>query len=351
MAKGKDTRGPERSAEHNPEDAPIIRSMTEDDAEGLSRCVKACYGDTYPAWDFYDSEKIRGFLRQGLLRSQIAVTREGEVVGHLGIMLDAMGDITADAVAGFVAPEYRGSDTMFRLGLNLNVVQQELNLIGVQLYALMLHSISHRKTLVAGGVETGLLPAHFPASTRPRGFERQDSASRIPAMLMYVPLRPAPKRAVYLPQRYADIIVDLYKQLKYTRSLKQRLKVQSEKPVSFAITKKSGLGIVQIKVQQAGLDLPDTIASLQRQFRRESYGVMYVDLPLCDPAAAAIIDGLRSFGFFYGGVIVERGGGDALRMQCLIDARIAPNTNVIASQRGKDLLSFVLADAHDVGAI
>ena len=351
MGKGGDTIKPEQSAEHKPEAAPIIRAMTEDDADGLSRCVKACYGDSYPAREFYDPEKVRAFLRQGLMHSQIAVTQEGEVVGHLGIMLDSMSEITADAIAGFVAPDYRGSDTMLRLGLNLNVVQQKLKLIGVQMYALMLHNITYKKALAMGGVEVGMLPAHFPASTKPKGFERRDDESRIPAMLMYVPLYPAPERAVYVSERYHDVILNLYKRLKYTRLLKKHAKSQSTIPSSFTINKKSGLGIVQVRVQQAGYDLPDTIASLQHQFRLEGMEAMYVDLPLCDPVSSMTVEGLRSLRFFYGGVIVERGGGDSLRMQCLIDARIAPDMNLIEIQSGRDLLSFVLADARDVGAI
>jgi|GEM_PF-1507111 len=348
---GKDINKPERPEEHLPETALIFRPMTEDDAEALSRCVRACYGDTYPARDFYDPCKLRNFIQQGLLRSQIAVTQEGEVVGHLGIMLDAIGDITADAVAGFVAPGYRGSDTMFRLGVHMNIIQQNLHLIGLQLYALMLHNITYRKTLAIGGVEAGLLPAHFPASTRPKGFERADEKSRIPAMFMYVPLRPAPTRTVYVPERYIDIVTNLYGRLKYARLVKKTSVGRGKGLTSATIYRKSGMGIFQIRVQQAGDDLPGSIARFYKQARQEGYELIYVDLPLGDTVSTSSIDDLRSLGFFYGGVVVERGGGDALRMQGLIDATIAPDEKLISSQSGKDLLSFVLADARDVGAI
>ncbi len=340
-----------KDSSDTPKSDPIIRAMTEDDAEGLARCVAACYGDSYPGRDFYDPEKIRSFFRQGLMHSQIAVTPEGEIVGHLGIMLDHIGDITADAIAGFVAPAYRGSDTMFRLGLNLIGVQQELSLIGVQLYALMLHNITHKKTLSGGGIETGMLPAHFPASTSPKGFERSGDKSRIPAMLMYVPLQPAPERTVFVPERYSDIVSRLYQQLKYTRSFKKYDKKPHAAKSSVTVNRKPGLGIVQINVRQAGRDLPDAIERDRRQFRSEGIEAIYVDLPLCDPASAAVVEELRAMGLFYGGVLIERGGGDMLRMQGLIDACIAPNAELISSQGGRELLDFVLSDARDVGAI
>ena len=340
-----------KSSSDNTKADPIIRAMTEGDAEGLARCVTACYGDSYPGRDFYDPEKIRSFFRQGLMYSQIAVTRESEVVGHLGLMLEHTGDITADAIAGFVAPAYRGSDTMFRLGLNLVVAQQELHLVGIQLYALMLHNITYKKTLSIGGTEAGMLPAHFPPSTSPKGFERADDKSRIPAILMYVPLQPAPERAVFAPERYRDTIGQLYKQVKYARSFKKYDKKSPAAKSSVTVNRKPGLGIVQIKVQQAGRDLPATIERDRRQFHSEGFATMYVDLPLCDPASAAIVEELRALGLFYGGVLIERGGGDVLRMQGLIDAHIAPDAELISSQNGRELLDFVLSDARDVGAI
>jgi serine/threonine-protein kinase RsbW len=351
MGNSSDTAQSDWAAGRNPETDPIIRSLTEDDAEALSRCVTSCYGDSYPGREFYDPKKIRSFLSQGLMHSQIAVTREGEVVGHLGIMLEHIGDITADAIAGFVAPDYRGSNTMFRLGLNLNIVNQELHLIGLQMYALMLHTITQKKALAVGGVETGLLTAYFPASTKPKGFERSDDKSRIPAMLMYVPLRPAPERTVFIPERYADIISHLYKQLKYIRLMKEAENSRSTKPASVTIVKKPGLGIAQVKVHQPGYDLPDITMRLQQQFRLEDVGAMYVDLPLWDPASATLVEDLRSLGLFYGGVVIERGGGDLLRLQGLLNAHIAPDADIIVSQSGRELLDFVMGDARDVGAV
>lgn len=331
--------------------APLIRSMNEDDAERLSRCVEDCYGDTYPIRDFYDPDKIRSLVRQGLMHSQIAVTSEGDVVGHLGIVLDDRDDVTADAVAGFVSPDYRGSDTMFRLGLGLGVVQQKLNLVGVQFYALMLHSITHKKALAVGGVESGMLPAHFPASTSPRGFERRGGGSRIPAVMMYVPLRSAPERTVFIPERYLGVISDLYGRLKYARSIKSPVRSRSRQSAAVTVSSKPGMGVVQIKVKQTGHNLLDKIEDLKPQFRKDGIGVIYVDLSLCEPASAAAAESLRSSGFFYGGVVIERGGGDSLRMQCLMDAGIAPDNDLIVSKSGKDLLGFVMDDARDAGAI
>lgn len=170
-------------------------------------------------------------------------------------------------------------------------------------------------------------------------------------MLMYVPLQPAPERAVFLPNRYADVISQLYRKLKYTRSFDKHSGKQGLIPSSVTINRKPSMGRIQIKVQQPGRDLADIIARLQHQVHLEGIELMYVDLPLCDPASVAVIDDLRALGLFYGGIIIERGGGDMLRMQGLINARIAPNAELISNQSGRELLDFVLSDARDVGAV
>jgi serine/threonine-protein kinase RsbW len=170
-------------------------------------------------------------------------------------------------------------------------------------------------------------------------------------MLMYVPLRPAPERTVFIPERYVDIISRLYKQLKYIRLMKEAENSRSTKPASVTIVKKPGLGIAQVKVHQPGYDLPDITMRLQQQFRLEDVGAMYVDLPLWDPASATLVEDLRSLGLFYGGVVIERGGGDLLRLQGLLNAHIAPDADIIVSQSGRELLDFVMGDARDVGAV
>jgi len=330
----------------------IFRTMKPEDAEGLCHCIRTCYGDTYPAEEFYDPEKIRALLRQGLLHSQIAITREGQVVGHLGTMLEERNeDLTADSITGIVDPAYRGHDVVFRLGVNMVAVYQELGLIGVQLYAVTVHIITQKQIHSAGGIETGMLLAHFPAGTDIIGFNHVYGTNRIVAALMYVPLRTAPKRVIYLPKRYCDIIQDMYVKLGYERSVHDADSESSIKSSAISIKKDSGLGIVKINAQRPGHDLPESIARFQQQFRLEGIEAMYVDLPLGDPATVLLVDDLRSLGLFYGGVILERGGTDILRLQGLINANIKPDASLLADDHGKTLLDFVMSDAQKVGAV
>jgi hypothetical protein len=329
----------------------VFRTMTQDDAEGLCQCIWTCYSDTYPAEEFYDPEKIRTLLRQGLLHSQIAITRDGRIVGHFGTMLERNQYLTADSIAGIVDPAYRGHDIVFRLGANMVAVYQELGLIGVQLYAVTVHIITQKMIHSAGGIDTGMLLAHFPANTDIIGFNHTYGNNRIVAALMYIPLHAAPKRVIYPPKRYRDIIQNMYVKLGYERSAHDADSKSDTKSSVVSVKKNLSLGIVQISVQKSGHDLIDCIARFQQQFRLEGIEAMYVDLSLGDPATVLLVDDLRSLGLFYGGVILERGGTDILRLQCLINANIKPEAGVLADDYGKTLLDFVMSDAQDIGTV
>ena len=196
-----------------------------------------------------------------------------------------------------------------------------------------------------------MLVAHFPAGTNVIGFNHAYGNNRIVAALMYVPLHAAPKRVIYLPERYRDLIQDMYVKLGYERSVHDADSESSIKSSVISIKKDSGLGIVKINAQRPGHDFLECIARFQQQFRLEGIEAMYVDLPLGDPATALLVDDLRSLGLFYGGVILERGGTDILRLQCLINANIKPDATVLADDHGKMLLDFVMSDAQEVGAV
>ncbi len=336
----------------NPDPSELLfRTMTTGDANELCDCIRTCYGDTYPAEDFYNPEKIQALLSQGLLHSQIAVNHDNKVIAHIGTLLESNDDITADSITGIVHPAYRGHDVLFRLGDNVVDVYRKLNLIGVQMYVISVHGIIQNQIHSVGGIETGMLLAHFPAGTSMTGFDHAYENSRIVAVLMYVPLHPAPKRVIYIPERYRSIIQNTYTKLGYERSIRDTDSHSINDQTIMSTNKGSSSGVIQVHVQTPGSDLPECIAKLHQQFRLEGLEVMYVDLPLDNPAAALLIEDLRSQGLFYGGIIMERGGTDKLRLQRLINVNIKPDAAVLTDDYGKRLLDFVISDAQDVGAV
>ncbi len=80
-------------------------------------------------------------------------------------------------------------------------------------------------------------------------------------------------------------------------------------------------------------------------FHRAGLDAIYVDLPLETPATALVADHLERLGVSYAGVFPNhRTDGDVLRMQSLHRVRVKADDVAVASDHGRELLYYVLAD-------
>jgi len=103
-------------------------------------------------------------------------------------------------------------------------------------------------------------------------------------------------------------------------------------------------------VQAPGADLETAIAAERRHlFHRTGLDAIYVDLPLHLPATALAAEHLERLGVSYAGIFPNhRADGDVLRMQSLHRVRVKADDVAVASDHGRELLSYVLADAERV---
>lgn len=324
-----------------------FRAMTAADADSLCRMVRICYGDTYFAEEYCDPDAIRRLLRDGLLHSRIAVTSSGEVAAHLGMRLERADDLTADGSAAMVHPDYRGHSTLVRLGMELGEVYERLGLVGLHLYAVAVHGIVQGQTRAAGGIETGILVGHCPAGIQMAGFEHGYGESRIAADFLYFPLKAHPQRTVFLPEHYSEVVNAIYHEARLPRVLGDHTGHALPERSTISITTKPKWGLCVVRVQQPGSDLPEVLARIQAEHKAQQCPVTYVDLPLGDSGTPALTERLHSLGFFYGAILPERGGTDLLRLQCMERNTVNPDAIVLATDRGRQLLQFTMADMQD----
>src|SRR5919202_924043 len=92
-----------------PKDTSLeVRMMRPDESFELSRCVYRSYGYSYDWDDIYYPERIQTLQESGLMRSCVAVTPEGEFVGHLALMLEHPDSLVGEAGQAVVEPRFRG---------------------------------------------------------------------------------------------------------------------------------------------------------------------------------------------------------------------------------------------------
>jgi len=325
-------------------DAPItIRSLTAVDAAGLARCVYRCYGYTYANEFIYNPDQVLSLIERDLLRSFVAVTPDGEVVGHSGIIRNYADSQVAESGMAVVDPRYRSHHLLGSIKSHQVEAVRELQLIGTYADAVALHPITQKANVAIGARETGLLLAEIPEFTQFRGFD-EEPRQRGSVVVYYHATGEAPAREVFLPQRYWALLESIYGQLGLRRDLLKPKPGGVPAQSSLHVDVNRRRGLARIEIESAGSDLGEEVSQRFRELCLRRLDVIHIDLPLGDSTAMAAVDDLRGLGFFFGTVIPELRNGDVLRLQYLNNVALDTDRLVLYSDEAKRLLAAILAD-------
>jgi hypothetical protein len=323
-----------------------FRFLQPDEGAVLSEAIRVAYGETYDVRWVYDPNQVAERLAAGTYVSCVAETSDGELLCHEGMSLTAAGDAVGHSGQAVTMPAARGQHLFTRTKKFLMDWAQERGLAGMYSEATAAHPYSQRANIELGAHETGFLLGWIPASVSndAAGDARR---SRQSAALFYSKLNDGHERAVYAPPRHHEVI-------QRTMELCELRGTLANSPPDAQLNKRTELhveinadhNLALITVEEPAEDL-ETIVAAERHhlFHRKGLEAVYLDLPLENPATALVADHLERLGVSYSGVFPNsRADGDVLRMQSLHRVRITADDVAVASDHGRELLDYVLAD-------
>lgn len=320
-----------------------------DSSEGtvLTRAIEAAYGRSYDVAWVYDPEEVAARLADGRYVSCVAETPAGELLCHEGMSMAAAGDAVGHSGQAVTLAAARGQHLFTRTKRHLMEWARERGLAGLFSESTAAHPYSQRANLDLGAHETGFLLGWIPATVdndaaRSAGRRRQSAA------LFYAKLNDGHERAVYAPARHREIVARTLAVCKLRGELaappaglepaaRSRLHVEVDVAHNIAL----------ITALEPGADLETAVAAERHHlFHRRRLDAVYLDLPLADPATALLADHLERLGVSYAGIFPNhRADGDVLRMQSLHRVRVKADDVAVASDHGRELLDYVLADS------
>jgi hypothetical protein len=323
-----------------------FRFLEPDEGAVLSEAIEAAYGDSYDVRWVYDVEEVSARLAAGTYVSCVAETTAGELLCHEGMSLAAAGDAVGHSGQAVTMPAARGRHLFTRTKRFLMDWAAEQGMAGMYSEATAAHPYSQRANVELGAHETGFLLGWIPASVS-NDAAGQGSGGRQSAALFYTKLNDGHERPVYAPERHTEVIARTLELCELRGSL-------AEVPAGFALVERSDLhvavdadhNLALITARVPGADLETAVAAERRHlFHRLDLDAVYLDLPLDTPATAVLADHLERLGVSYAGVFPNvHCDGDVLRMQSLHRARIKADDVSVASEHGRELLEYVLAD-------
>ncbi|MBA2713134.1 MAG: ATP-binding protein [Rubrobacteraceae bacterium] len=325
------------------EDVPLeIRMMLPEESFELSRCVYRSYGYSYD-WDYiYYPERIRELQEKGLMRSCVAVTPEGEFVGHLAVTVEHPDSPVGEAGQAVVDPRFRGHHLFPKMKTFMAERSGDLGMYGLYSEATAVHPYSQRGNLQLGARETGFLLGYIPASVSYKQIGEEREGRRGSVALFYMRVMGEPELEIFPPVSYLEE-VRLVVERNGLRRVIGEVPESTLRPSRMSVEVRQDHNLAFIRVDEPGDDLTELVHRHLRDLSLHRVDCVYVDLPLSHPATPGATAGLENLGVFFGGLIPEAhaGGGDVLRLQFLNNVEVQPGDVSTASDFGEELLGLI----------
>ncbi len=312
----------------------------------LSEAIRAAYGETYDVRWVYDPDEVSARLANGSYVSCVAESAEGELLCHEGMSLAAAGDAVGHSGQAVTMPAARGQHLFTRTKKVLMDWAQARGLAGMYSEATAAHPYSQRANVELGAHETGFLLGWIPASVS-NDAAAEHRPRRQSAALFYTKLNDGHEREIYAPARHREMVgrtVELCELRGALADPPAELELPERTDLHVEIDADHNLALTTVKTPGADLE---TVVAAERHhlFHSKGLDAVYLDLPLDDPATALVADHLERLGVSYAGVFPNtHADGDVLRMQSLHRVKVSGDDVAVASDHGRELLDYVLAD-------
>jgi anti-sigma regulatory factor (Ser/Thr protein kinase)/GNAT superfamily N-acetyltransferase len=334
----------------------IIRLLQPGDGIHLAQLMYRVYGYSYTNEDFYYPERLEHDVAVGTHVGVVAVTGDGDIVGHAGVERPGLGPL-AELGQLAVAPAHRGRGLRKLMGDRLQEEIIRLGLVGLFGEAVTIHTISpeardsrwRRPTCIK------LLDwqAHFKTlqHRRPPSSQWEKEAEpglqRETMVFYFKYLTPPGRKAICAPSRHRGMLAKIYENLEVEVQYLEPSGSMGRGEMQVHYDQATGVG--SIRVNRIGIDtLPEIY-----QARRDLCGmvgakVVGLYLPLAQGGTSYLCEAAESDGFFFSGIHPQGAAdGDFLRLQYL-NADLDPARIHLSSPFAKELLAYVIAEKKRV---
>jgi serine/threonine-protein kinase RsbW len=339
-----------------PEDVALeIRRMRPEESFELSRCVYRSYGYSYD-WDYvYYPDRIRELQESGLMRSCVAVTPEGEFVGHLAVTVEGPDSPVGEAGQAVVDPRFRGHHLFPKMKMFMAEQAKNIGMYGLYSEATAVHPYSQRGNLQLGAKETGFLLGYIPASVSYKEIGEDRDGRRGSVALFYMRVNDEPERAIYPPAAYLETTRRIIEQNGLRRTIEDDSGSALPPSTRMSVNVRRDHNLAFMQVEEPGADLQELVRLRLHELCLHRVDCIYLDLPLSHPATQRIGAGIGDLGFFFGGIIPEAHGGavggDIFRLQYLNEVEIKADEVSTASDFGQELVERIFHDYENSSSL
>lgn len=322
-----------------PEDVSYtVRPMRPEEAVDVARCAYSAYGYSFILDSAYDAKAIRELNGQGILLSMVAVTDDGEIMGHASMAFDDDPKCGAWGRA-FVRKRFRRLGCLNEISRLLLEEAYKRELQWAVADAVSSHPYSQRAAMKYGFEACCLVLAR----TTPLDIKAiAEARQRESILLCFRRIVPLDEQVpLYPPARHKEMIATLYQGLGEHPELlpPKQTDLPDQSHVMEVVT--DSLPTVTIIMGQYGKDVLADVRQTLRGACRDEFKAIYLLLDLADPLTAVLTPEFETMGFFFGGVRPRSDGRDQLVMQYLNNVDVDFGAMQLASEQAERLKDYV----------
>jgi serine/threonine-protein kinase RsbW len=321
-----------------------IAPLMPDQAIEVCKTLYKAYGYSYFYPHMYYPERIVELNQSGHLFSAVALTDEGEVVGHAALMKTDPHARIAELGIGAVKPEYRSQGVLSRISEFLTTKARADGLLGMFGQAVTNHTFSQQVGLQMGFKDSAILLAYVPMTSSFKQIT-DELSQRDSAVVHYLYLNKPSRNTVHLPAHHKGMLLKLYHDLGLTFELEATECGLKSVPDGQAVVRTvvtNVTGVAKIHVAQYGKNVLAEVKTRLKDLCMKKFEIVYLYLDLSDPLTCLFTEEFEKLGFFFSGLLPGGAGGDALILQYLNYVPIDYEKLRIKSEEGKLLLDYVM---------
>jgi len=313
-----------------------------EDAEGVANLFFSVYGEGYPVKTYLDPDKLREENAAERVISSVARTENGDIVGHNALYNSAPYQGVYESGSGAVHRNYRGGHGIFsRLVTHGMKVAESFNVELIFGEPVCNHVFSqklvHGIGAVTMGVEMDLMPAE--------AYETEGSAAgRVTSLFALVKTIKSKPHGVYLPERYAEIMKDLYGEMAKEREIALSVQSLPANVSTRIVTQHFDFArVARLAVWEMGEDFIGKFNEIETDMRDKNVTVIQAWLNIGRPWVGRAVEALKKRGYFFGGVLPRWFDTDGMLMQKLFHSPYWDDVN-LHYERDREIFEMVKKD-------
>ena len=293
-----------------------IHPLRERESIEVAQCIYDEFGYTYPYEMVYYPQQFYEACERGEVYSLVATTPDGEVAGHLALMISNEFPGTAEMGVGVVKRKYRKCAIMNRLvDLIIHHAQHKLQLMALFAQPVTYHTIT-QKMCNNLNFSTCYFALHYTNDEFITTFQGGENRSSVAcAMLPFKFI----SRDLYLPDEVTPMIGEVIQNMKIERRfLKGSSPSHSDETIeTLVINQKMRIG--KCFIEKIGVDIVQKLKKNILILKQEKCAVAGIYINLSDPAVPYVYDLAKKYDFFCTGIMPQSNNGDYLVMECLMN--------------------------------